>query len=62
MTRSKIDFVLIVLVILTFLSLPITCYLLDRIGDKYYKNSCDCAKICNSEFKCGLKECPTGKR
>lgn len=23
--------------------------------------SCDCAKICNSEFKCGLKECPSGK-
>lgn len=23
--------------------------------------SCDCAKICNSEFKCGLKECPTGR-
>lgn len=22
---------------------------------------CDCAKICNSEFKCGLNECPTGR-
>lgn len=28
---------------------------------KMDSKKCNCAKICNSEFKCGLKECPTGK-